>query len=373
MNQPVYMKNYRLFEVTDFVLDEDFIRWVYEKKTSDEKFWTNWLADNPDKQLIVSEAVYILELLSVKDKKLSQETIAIEVDKLLQTVRQTPVEQPVKQLFSTRKWWMAAAVFLLVATGSILYYTTIGRQESFPITYAGKVEPAQMTEQTNTSDQPMQIRLLDGSTVQLAPGSRISYNHQLDTTSTRDIYLYGEAFFEVEKDPLRPFRVFTGEVVTKVLGTSFSIRSFTNDKNVLVTVRTGKVSVYNRNPATELETAKPAQLGGTLLMPNQQLIYKKDKKIFEKQLLQNPVIIAKDIRDEAMEYEDVPVVTVLKQIEKAFGIDIIYDEEILKSCTITADLRDESLYRKLTFLCEAIDASYEVIDAQVVIQSNGCR
>lgn len=368
------MKHYRLFEVTDFVTDEDFIRWVYEKNTADERFWKQWLAENPDKHLIVSEAAHILKLLSVTEKKLSKETIEYEVGKVLSSIRQPAAGQPVAQLSTSRKWWWAAAALILLITGATLYYTIGDRTNaSFPITYAGMVEPSQMTGHVNASEQSMLVRLPDGSNVELSPGSRISYHHHLDTMLTRDVYLYGEAFFEVTKNPARPFRVFTEEVVTKVLGTSFSVRSFGNDKNVLVTVRTGKVSVYNRNNETEKETAKPAQSGGTLLMPNQQVIYKKDQKAFEKQLLEKPVIIAADMNVDAMQYEDVPVVAVLQQIEKAFGIDMIYEEEQLKKCTITADLRDESLYQKLSLLCEAIGATYEVIDAQVVIQSNGCK
>jgi len=58
------MKDYRLFDLSDFVLDDDFIRWVNEGSKADDDFWNNWLALNPDKYMIVAEATKILESLS---------------------------------------------------------------------------------------------------------------------------------------------------------------------------------------------------------------------------------------------------------------------------------------------------------------------
>ena len=55
------------------------------------------------------------------------------------------------------------------------------------------------------------------------------------------------------------------------------------------------------------------------------------------------------------------------------GIDIIYDSEILKNCTVTADIRNESFYRQLDLICDAVGAKYELMDGQVVIQSKGCQ
>ena len=55
------MKDYRLFDISDFVLDDDFIRWVNEGRKDDDEFWSNWLALNPDKYMVVAEARKILE------------------------------------------------------------------------------------------------------------------------------------------------------------------------------------------------------------------------------------------------------------------------------------------------------------------------
>ena len=61
------MKNYHLYDVMDFVSDEDFIRWVNEKDPADETFWNNWLEQYPEKHLAVAEARQILQTIRVFD------------------------------------------------------------------------------------------------------------------------------------------------------------------------------------------------------------------------------------------------------------------------------------------------------------------
>jgi len=168
--------------------------------------------------------------------------------------------------------------------------------------------------------------------------------------------------------------VFANEIVTKVLGTSFVIRSFDRDSTIQVLVKTGKVNVYSQSNGTESkELAEAGKTTGIIHTPNQQLIYIKEDQKFQKILQKNPAMIAQDIIDRNMLYEDKCVVEVFDQISKAYGINIVYDADILKKCTLTADLRNESFYTKLDLICRAVGASYEIIDGQVVIQSSGCQ
>jgi transmembrane sensor len=209
--------------------------------------------------------------------------------------------------------------------------------------------------------------------VELAVNSRVSYPCNFDSGSTRDIYLSGEAFFKVAKNPNKPFRVFANEIVTKVLGTSFKVRSFEKDSVIQVIVKTGKVSVFSQSKTKVKETSTAEKTSGFILTPNQQLTYSKEGKQFQKILLEKPAMIVPVAVDRNMIYEDSRIEEVFDQVSKAYGINIVYDLELLKHCTVTADLRNESFYDKLDLVCRAIGAGYEVIDGQVVIQSGGCQ
>jgi hypothetical protein len=74
-----------------------------------------------------------------------------------------------------------------------------------------------------------------------------------------------------------------------------------------------------------------------------------------------------------MLYEEAPLEKVFSQLGNDYGINIVYDVELLRKCTVTADLRNEPFFRKLDLICKAIGADYEIIDGQIVIVTKGCK
>ena len=370
------MKDYRLFEITDFVMDEDFSRWVFQNTTADNEFWNNWLNQNPDKHLVIAEARKILQSLRVHEEPVPDQKINFEVDRLLKTISLQPQQQTqTAWIFRISfKWYAAAAILIISATGIFYLFNSAPRiADKERYVYKEQVSSKQMVENINTSNQKAKIILPDGSTVFLAPESRISYSNNFDSVSTRDIYLSGEAFFSVVRNPERPFRVFSNEIITKVLGTSFTVRSFENDSVIQITVKTGKVSVYSQTNSNSSKEIASKKLGGILLTSNQQLVYAKTDQTFQKIIAESPTIIAPEVLNQKTAYEDVPLEEVFSQLSKAYGIDIIYDSEILKNCTVTADIRNETFYHQLDLVCQAVGARYELMDGQVVIQASGCQ
>ncbi len=367
------MKDFRLFDITDLVMDEDFARWVYEQRPEDEEAWHAWLTKNPDKHLMVAEARSILESIYIAPPPIAAQEIQDETARLLETIHQQPLTIPAKvSRMKTRTWYMAAAILVACIMGSLFYFTNL-RVEKEPFTWEKMTASRQLIEQVNTSDKPVTIALPDGSSLALAPGSRIGYANHFDSSANRDVYLSGEAFFEVTKNPDRPFRVFANEIVTKVLGTSFTVRSFENDTTIQVIVRTGKVTVYSQAITNTRRSSTDHKPGEVILTPNQQLVYEKAGHKFQKVLLDDPLLIVSRVAEQKMEYEDASLMNVFNELSKAYGISIVYDSELLEKCTVTADLKNETFYHKLDLICTAVGASYEVIDGQVVIQSNGCQ
>jgi transmembrane sensor len=366
------MKDFRLYDISDFVMDEDFIRWVHEQREEDHLFWNSWLQQHPDKHLVIATARRIVESIQFQQRVVEAPMIEQEVSRLLHTITTQQV-QPASQkgMVISYKWWYAAAVLLLCVTGTWFFF--FRSASARPFAYTSMVTAKQLIEHINTSQKPLVLSLPDGSRLTLASGSRVSYAHTFGSADTakngvtRDVYLLGEAFFEVTKDPYRPFRVFANEVVTKVLGTSFTVRSFEKDTTIQVTVRTGKVSVYAQPIATAITKSE------IILTPNQQLVYERTGQKFQKVLLNNPAMVAPPVVEKTLIYDDAPLDKVFSDLSKAYGINIVFDSELLKNCTVTADLTNESFYRKLVLICSAIDAHYEVIDGQVVIESTGCK
>jgi hypothetical protein len=268
---------------------------------------------------------------------------------------------------------VAASIAFLLISGWVVYTLSV-KKETPQIASKEKVIAPQagMIEKNNATAKPMQVILEDGSKITLAANGRIRYASQF-IAAKREVYLEGEAFFDIAKDPERPFFVYSNGLVTKVLGTSFTIKAYGNSNEVTVEVKTGRVSVFaESDPAFKQKTSSPA-LQGVVLRPNQKIIYSREDVRMVKTLVERPEMVVAKAEIPAFEFEDTPASAVFDTIGKAYGIEILYDEELLKDCPLTATLDNQTLHEKLSIICKAVESSYEILDGQIVIHSKGCK
>lgn len=132
--------------------------------------------------------------------------------------------------------WKAAAVLVLMASMILFWWKAIDEQHHDNTEY--------ITVETGSGIK--RITLPDSSTVWLNASGKIRFQRSFSGTS-RVVHLdEGEAFFEVRKNPSKPFYVYTPELHTRVLGTSFNIKTYRALKFVKVTVVTGIVQIAGR-------------------------------------------------------------------------------------------------------------------------------
>lgn len=369
--------NYNHYQLRDFLNDDSFIRWVLFQQN--DTFWQNFTADYPHLTLPLSDArrlvLKINETEQTELPTLDEKAVWSKIKLIMDEAEPLPVHAqpdstPVRRLWSRPAWqWAAAALVVLVGTGGWFW---MQQQTHQPIGYQELIAtvdtPDALIEKVNEGDSTLSVRLADGSTVSLAKNSRLSYPRQFDKNN-RTVYLSGEAFFEVTKDPAKPFFVYANEVVTKVLGTSFNVRAFEQDKQVLVNVRTGRVSVYNQR---RIDFSDP-ETTGLVLQPNQQAVFSRTTETLSKRLVENPLPVPETTPVVArLAFDEAPATRVLKAIEKRYGVKIVFNEEVLSTCIITTTLDNESLYDQLDLICKTIGATYKEVDAQVVLEAAGC-
>jgi transmembrane sensor len=259
----------------------------------------------------------------------------------------------------------AAIVIVLVITSYTLFNTN-----SKPFTYEQSKQQHQLSESVNKTLAPQRILLSDGSYVMLQPSSKIAYS-TFNATS-REVYLEGEAFFQVTKDARRPFFVYTNELVTKVLGTSFNVRAFSHDNTIKVQVHTGKVTVYQRKKdETEQQLARS---NATIITPNQQVLYDRLQASIIKSITAQPLTVNTSIdkNNGRLLFTDAPASEVFMSIQKSYGITIVYDEELLSHCSFTGSFTNETFFERINLVCKAIEATYEQADGQVIITGHNC-
>ena len=250
------------------------------------------------------------------------------------------------------RWAAAAVLVCAVGVGLLL----LGGRRGRPTPAVA----AAWTRYANTTRQVQLLVLPDGSRVSLSPGSRLRYAAHL-AGPKRAVYLTGEAFFDVTRNPARPFLVLTRQVVTTVLGTSFRVRAYAGSPTATVAVRTGRVAVQARAGAHLEATPDRPPRAGVLLLPNQQVVYSPATHQLRKDLVPRPVVLA----PQSFVFDDRPVAEVLAALEKAYGIPLDYDRAALAGTTVTLNLTTPSLYGKLGVLCETLGVSYEEANARI--------
>ncbi|WP_310396718.1 FecR domain-containing protein [Hymenobacter sp.] len=369
--------DYLQYSAEELAQDELFVRWVLRPDAEAEAFWQNWLTTYPFRRDEVELARHILLALPQwpQVRLATGEKIDLKQRIFAEIAAR---ERPLPTLIPPRRtawYWAAAAVLLISLLGGWQLWS--GRRAAAPTdAYAAMVQQARragaLREEQNAGATTRLVNLPDGSSVLLRPHSRLAFPARF-AGATRTVYLRGDAFFEVAKNAQQPFFVNTAHLVTKVLGTSFEVRARPEAAGVVVQVKTGRVSVYPRVGPEARAQARTRKLEGFVLVPNQQATYRVADRKLLRALVPQPALQPHAPRAASFEYAETPIRQVFAQLERAYGVHIVYDEATLGSCPITASLSDEPLFEKLNLICKAVRANYEVLDAQVVVTGQGCQ
>lgn len=227
----------------------------------------------------------------------------------------------------------AAAIVIMVCSISLLFLHT------------RKDEKKVFSSSVPREKQNRFLTLPDGSTVILRPGSKLDYASSFEAFTKREVYLQGEAFFDIRHNNLKPFVVHTGKLETTVLGTAFDVKALSGDKTITVTVTRGRVKVSSQDRI----------LG--IIKPNEQIVYNNQ----ESNSIQNKVNskIAVEWTDQDLLFEDVTVAEAAKVLEERFKVKISFSDQLVRSKHFTTTFdKNQNLENVLQSICEFNDAMY---------------
>ncbi|MCB0775287.1 MAG: FecR family protein [Chitinophagaceae bacterium] len=278
---------------------------------------------------------------------------------------------PAKRSYKTW-YWSAAAVLIMALVSYFFLSGNNNTARSF-----SEVIPVGTIAVNNSSDTTRTINLSDGSKITLQPQSTLHYPDQF-SDSIREVYFEGQAFFEIAHNAKKPFLVYSNRIITKVLGTSFYIDTKTTNGNEEVSVRTGKVQVFENSKMQ----IKKQQAPSVIIIPNQRAIYEPAKRIFETTLVEKPHPIIREpgarpdlnvAENKNLIYEQERLQNIFRQLEEIYGIEIIIDNQDLNNCVFTGDLSDEDLFTKLKIICLTTGSSYEINNTKILVKGQGCN
>ncbi|SDL56159.1 FecR family protein [Pedobacter antarcticus] len=208
--------------------------------------------------------------------------------------------------------------------------------------------------------QQKQITLADGTTVWLNAGAELRYPKVFNEDS-REVYLSGEAYFDVQHDAAKPFLIHTGDVVTRVLGTAFNIKEDKKKHTLEVTVTRGKVSVADDGKLLSILTANQ-QISLDLL----------SRKAAEKTVDARSVIAW---QENDMLFDDVTFAEAATQLEQHFHVKITFKNDKLKDCRFSGTaLKGDKLDDILDVICGFNNSTWQKSSRNhIIINGEGCN
>lgn len=253
--------------------------------------------------------------------------------------------------------WVKVAAILLISAGLSFFYVEVVRD--IP------EEPVvEMREKTPGPGEKVRFVLPDGTQVHLNSESRLEYPSAFDG-NTREVRLEGEGYFVVTRDEEKPFLVHTGDVTTRVLGTSFNVRAYPEDPGVNVAVASGKVAVEESGDDDENRQ-------NVILEADQWANYEVGEQRFSTG--SGDVTLFTAWNSGVLLYQDKTLSEVVLQLERWYGVDIRFENEAIKECVIRGEHRDESLENVLEAITYAfVDMKYHMEDRKVLLTGRGCR
>lgn len=380
--------DFTAYQPEDFAADSSFRQWVRQPDDVSNAYWARFLAEHPEKRQIVAEAIELVRTFAAATDALAppadpaaQRATWNAIQNRISVVQQPPQYSARRRIYGGGWQWVAAAS---VATGLALgwwQYTShnSAKSDRVPEQGVGQTTTPALVERTNSGRKPVLVVLPDGSSLLLKKGSTVRFARQF-TNSARVVDLTGEAFFEVVKDPSHPFLVRTSRFITKVLGTSFMVRAYAADQDAVVTVRTGRVSVFATSDQQQQQQRDTPLLNGTVLSKNQQIVFVRHRngtpdhlspKRSELTPASNRQLFA--FIPNRFVFRDAPVSEVFLQLEKMYGLHIRYSRETLGTCRLTADLTDEPLSEKMLIICKSIEATYTMDGTELTLTGPGCH
>jgi len=196
--------------------------------------------------------------------------------------------------------------------------------------------------------QQYQLILPDGSHIWLNSGSSVRFPISFAGLKERKVFLTGEAYFEVSKDKLKPFRVISDGQEVTVHGTHFNINGYKDEPESKTTLVEGSIDI-----------------NGTLLKPNEQALLGKNK-------LQVIPIDAENViawKDGYFRFSDEPLESIMRKISRWYDVDVVFEDPSLKSIEFGGVM---TKYVKVSKVLEMLEltgeASFDLKGNKIIIK-----
>ena len=250
------------------------------------------------------------------------------MERLRLSIEKKEKNHRLKRLFSL--WTPLAACITALIVITNLYLTKESPEPKESFTYV-------------TGSNKADVVLADGTHVVLNKNSKLTYTNEFGEI-LREVKLEGEAYFDVQKDSLRTFKVVVNGASVNVLGTKFNVKANTSDRSIKTTLLEGSVSF-------ETNTKR------VLLKPHQQLVYNKLTSSVNTRLVDGDEIVA--WKDDVLKYKSKSLQYIMDDLSSIYNVKIVILNRELSGVVISGSYeQDESIDKLLTIISKSLEMKW---------------
>lgn len=247
----------------------------------------------------------------------------------------------VRFLIQVSKW---VAILVL---GLLLGFYFNPAKKSSPVYYTSNAPKGSNAE----------MLLPDGTHIFLNSGSQIKYSID-GTAGIREVFLNGEAWFEVAKMKEKPFVVHTTMYDVKVMGTSFDVKAYQEDNEIITTLEEGSVQILS---AGKLKITNEA-----ILKPGDQFTYNKELEQTQVSKV-NPKLYS-SWKENKLVFVNMELKNLRILLERKYGVDIKIDDEDILDYHYDGIFKGETILEVLEILRHTLPIEYKIVDQNIIIQ-----
>ncbi|MDX9881546.1 MAG: DUF4974 domain-containing protein [Prolixibacteraceae bacterium] len=239
-----------------------------------------------------------------------------------------------------------AAVFLLAFLLGALTLYYVGQKQNGP--FAGMYNEIQVPNGEKST-----VTLYDGTKVWLNSGTTFRYPVSF-TGKQRNVFIDGEAYFDVAKNMKQPFVVHAGEINVEVLGTRFNVYSYSDDDLFYTTLEEGAVNISTTGSGKKFRLSPGEQFGFSKQTKTTKL-YKVDTGLYT------------SWKENILRFDNAPLSEILKKMERWYDVRIVVADGLDTGERYTTTIKTESLREMLKVLSLTTNMNYEINEDMVRI------
>jgi len=332
-----YMKKYQDFELEDFVVDNEFRKWVTCPTESSTSKWNSFISKYPKKKDSIENAALIVRSLEPVENEISPDRINIIWHRIMQNRK--------RHFFRLNMFAKYAAVFIIAFfLGFGVYNFHRSQLSDYSDIY---------TEVHVPYGERSQVILYDGTKVWLNSGTTLKFPLVFNSKK-RSVFVKGEAFFDVVKNTKKPFIVNAGHMNIQVFGTRFDVCAYTDDHEFSATLEKGKITATNTLTGEKLQ-----------LKPGEQAIFDFDAKKNTHKTVDTELYTS--WKEDMLHFKHAGFSDVIKKMERWYGVKIIVDNPANFNKCYNMTIKTESLREMLNLLSYTTPMKYKIEEDKVFI------